>query len=37
MLDKRNYELEYMRELQEKYKKAPALLERVLWTYSAIS
>ena len=27
MLDKRNYELEYMRELQEKYKKDPALLE----------
>ena len=29
MLDKRNYELEYMRGLQEKYKKDPALLERV--------
>jgi len=36
MLDKRNYELEYMRELQEKYKKDPALLERVLYAFGLL-
>lgn len=36
MLDKRNYELEYMRELQGKYKKDPALLERVLYAFGLL-
>ena len=36
MLDKRNYELEYMRRLQEKYKKDPALLERVLYAFGLL-
>lgn len=36
MLDKRNYELEYMRELQEKYKKDPSLLERVLYAFGLL-
>ena len=36
MLNKRNYELEYMRELQEKYKKDPALLERVLYAFGLL-
>ncbi|MBR3761464.1 MAG: nucleotidyl transferase AbiEii/AbiGii toxin family protein [Lachnospiraceae bacterium] len=36
MLDKRNYELGYVRSLQEKYKKDPALLERVLYAFSLL-
>lgn len=36
MLTKRNYELEYMRELQGKYKKDPALLERVLYAFGLL-
>lgn len=36
MLDKRIYELEYMRELQGKYKKDPALLERVLYAFGLL-
>lgn len=36
MLNKRNYELEYMRELQGKYKKDPALLERVLYAFGLL-
>ena len=36
MIDKRNYELENMRELQEKYKKDPALLERVLYAFGLL-
>jgi len=36
MLNRKNYELEYMRELQEKYKKDPALLERVLYAFGLL-
>lgn len=33
MLNTRNFELDYLRELQGKYRKAPALLERVLYAF----
>lgn len=36
MLNRKNYELEYMRGLQEKYKKDPALLERVLYAFGLL-
>lgn len=36
MLDKKNYELEHMRNLQEKYKKDPALLERVVYAFGLL-
>lgn len=36
MLDKRNYELQHIRNLQEKYKKDPALLERVLYAFGLL-
>lgn len=36
MLDKRNYELEHMRELQAKYKKDPVLLERVIYAFGLL-
>lgn len=36
MLDERNYELQHIRNLQEKYKKDPALLERVLYAFGLL-
>lgn len=36
MLNKRNFELEYMRALQRKYNKDPALLERVLYAFGLL-
>jgi len=36
MLDKRNFELEHTRELQEKYRRDPALLERVLFAFGLL-
>jgi len=36
MLDKRNYELDYIRELQIKYERDPLLLERVLFAFGLL-
>lgn len=36
MLDKRNYELEYIRELQIKYERDPMLIERVLFAFGLL-
>ncbi len=36
MLSTRNFELEYLRELQGKYRKDPALLERVLYAFGLL-
>ncbi len=36
MLNTRNFELEYLRELQGKYRKDPALLERVLYAFGLL-
>lgn len=36
MLDKRNYELQHIRDMQEKYRKDPALLERVLYAFGLL-
>lgn len=36
MLNTRNFELEYLRELQRKYRKDPALLERVLYAFGLL-
>lgn len=36
MLDKRNYELAYIRELQIKYERDPMLLERVLFAFGLL-
>lgn len=36
MLAKENYELDYIRKLQERYKKDPALLERVLYAFGLL-
>lgn len=36
MLNIRNFELDYLRELQEKYRKDPVLLERVLYAFGLL-
>jgi hypothetical protein len=36
MLDKKNYELEYIRELQKKYERDPILIERVLFAFGLL-
>lgn len=36
MIDRRIYEIEYIKELQKKYKKDPALLERVLYAFGLL-
>lgn len=36
MLNHKNYELDYIKELQGKYKKDPALLERVLYAFGLL-
>lgn len=36
MLDKRNYELQHIRDLQERYKKDPVLFERVLYAFGLL-
>ena len=36
MLNHKNYELDYIKELQRKYKKDPALLKRVLYAFGLL-
>jgi predicted nucleotidyltransferase component of viral defense system len=36
MLDKRNYELEYIKNLQDRYKRDPGLIERILYAFGLL-
>ena len=36
MIDKKIYDLDYIRELQERYKTDPGLLERVLYAFGLL-
>lgn len=36
MLDIKNYELEYIKNLQDRYKRDPGLIERVLYAFGLL-